>query len=115
MPKNLDKERWVHWPYCLERVAEGRYVLLNRRYKPLGDPGTAFVDDYSPWAFDLDLTPEQAGQMSFEHDQGTSRVYFYNDGTIPTDTRAFMSAYRQRLAVLKQIGGPDLAHIGGRS
>jgi hypothetical protein len=115
MSINIDTERWVHWPYCIQRVTEGRYVLLNRRYKPIGNPTTEFVEDYSPWAFDLDLKPEQSRQLAFDQDESVRCVYFYGDGCIPNDTPAFMRANRSRLSVLAAIGGPDLTHIGARA
>ena len=30
--------------YCLERLADGRYLPLNRRYKPVGSTSGAWVD-----------------------------------------------------------------------
>ncbi len=28
--------RCVHLPYCIKRLPDGRHVVLNRDYKPLG-------------------------------------------------------------------------------
>lgn len=103
-----DDQRRIYWPYCIEQLAAGRYVLLNRLYKPLGIASSRFIRDYSPWSFALSMTEADARQMSWEGSDDVSRVYFYHDGTIPTDSRQKQDAYEGRLTRLASIGGPDL-------
>jgi hypothetical protein len=103
-----DAQRRVYWPYCIEQLEAGRYVLLNRRYKPLGIASRTYIRDYSPWSFRLSITAADAQQMSWDGSDDVSRVYFYNDGTIPTDGRQKLEAYEARLTRLASIGGPDL-------
>jgi hypothetical protein len=103
-----DAQRRVYWPYCIEQLAAGRYVLLNRLYKPLGIASSTFIRDYSPWSFKLSITEADAQEMSWEGNDDVSRVYFYHDGTIPTDSRQKLAAYEARLTRLASIGGPDL-------
>jgi hypothetical protein len=109
-----DRERRIHWPYCIEQLESGRYVLLNRRYKPLGTASLKFIADFGPWSIELALTEAEARRLSWNASDDVSRVYFYKDRTVPTRSRQNMEAYERRLALLASIGGPDITHLTGR-
>ena len=60
----LQDFRAVFMPYCIERQPDGRYVVLNRAYKPLG----FFTSDYirysdHPVAVGLRITPKTADKL----------------------------------------------------
>lgn len=96
--------RTTHFPYCLNRLQDGRYIILNRNYKPLGVQTSEWVTyETEPTVISINLTPAKAKAISWEGSENVDRVYLYNDGCIPTDGAAHMSAYLKRLGVLMNI------------
>lgn len=96
--------RWVFLPYCLQRLADGRYVVLNRSYKPLGVQSSDFVDYEShPSAVALAITKAIAKKISVDGDDSLERIYLYRDRCIPSDSDAALQAYSLRLKVLMQL------------
>lgn len=94
--------RHTHFPYCLDRQEDGRYVVLNRNYKPLGFMVGEWVE-YSDFPVGVRLKglgPKTAAKLSWEGKEELGRIYLYNDGCIPTHGPGHMQAYLQRLAVL---------------
>jgi hypothetical protein len=99
----MNSFRQVFLPYWLQKLPDGRWVVLNREYKPLGFRTGAWVDyeDY-PICVELkDLKPEK---VSFTgHQQYKDRIYLYNDGCIPTDSDKHMKAYLQKIKELAKL------------
>jgi hypothetical protein len=95
------------WPYCLEQRTDGKYILLNRDYKPVGFIAEDEWADYEIWpiAFQLNISPEQAAAMSHNGDDYTGRIYFYNDGCKPWERPEHDKAYRRRLAMFFLLEG----------
>jgi hypothetical protein len=88
-------------PYCLKRLEDGRYVALNRRYKPLGFTTQAHVEyEAYPIALRLRMTPQRAAALSWQGSDDTAMIHLYNDGCVPTSSAAHMQAYLGRLATL---------------
>ena len=88
-------------PYCLKRLEDGRYVALDRRYKPLGFTTQATVEyEAYPIALRLRMTPKRAAALSFKGSDNTAMIHLYNDGCVPTASAAHMQAYLARLARL---------------
>ncbi len=98
-----DEARQVFLPYCIQQIADGRYVVLNRNYKPLGFRTRDWVD-YGDYAVPLRITAKQAEKLSYEGSPNTSFVCFYNDGCIPTASVMHMRAYLDRLAAFAKLG-----------
>lgn len=98
--------RWVFLPYCLIQQADGSYVVVNRRYKPVGLTQTDFVryEDF-PVAvrFARKLSAAQIRAISYSGDTDPGRIYLYNDGCIPTDSDANWTAYSKRLQRLADL------------
>ena len=95
--------RAYHLPYCLEQVSNGKWVILNRRYKPLGMTKSTHID-YEPWAVKLKgLTASVATKISWNNEPAREKIWLYNDGCVPTDSEANMEAYLSRLAVLAKL------------
>lgn len=86
--------------YCLDRQADGTYLALNRRYKPVGFSTTEWVDyEAFPvrFKFKRALSARQIAALSYKGDTAAERIYLYDDGSIPTDSDAKWSAYSARL------------------
>lgn len=101
----LHDVRSVCLPYCLKRQEDGRYIALNREYKPLGFTKRDHVDygDY-PIAMKLKgMTAKKAAALDVDGRANLDWIYFYNDGCIPTDSAAHMHAYLGRLAALAKM------------
>lgn len=93
-------------PYCLERLSDGRYLALNRNYKPVGWQGSEWVDyEASPGAFKLrePLTAEDAIDISYCCDDDLQRIYLYNDGTEPFASAENWDSYSARLERLMKL------------
>lgn len=96
--------RKVFFPYCIQRVADGRYILLNRNYKPLGTFSGEWVEyETHPSVAEIDIPPAVAKKLSWGGSDDTDRIYLYADSCVPTDSKAHMDAYLSRLAVLMAL------------
>lgn len=101
----LHDVRSVCLPYCLQRQADGRYVALNREYKPLGWTKKNWVN-YADYPIGLALkgmTERKAAALDCAGRANLERIYLYNDGCIPTDSTAHMTAYFKRLGLLAKM------------
>jgi len=95
--------REIFLPYVLKRVEDGRYVILNRHYKPLGHHASTWVD-YAGHAVSIPgLTADTARQLSWKDDDNLAVIHLYNDGCVPTDSKADWAAYQQRLERLAAL------------
>jgi len=95
----------VHLPYCVQRQDDGRYVVLNRDYKPLGFTSSNWID-YSEYPVAVrfkGLTAKTAAKISYKGSEELSSIYLYNDGCIPTASKPDMAAYLGRLAHLAKL------------
>lgn len=93
--------------YCLDRQPDGRYVALNRRYKPVGFAAAQWVEYQAfpvGFQFKRALSGAQIAALSFNGDTAAERIYLYNDGCIPTSSAAAWSAYSARLQRLAGYG-----------
>lgn len=101
----LNDFRSVHLPYCLQRQPDGRHVVLNREYKPLGFNSNAHVnyEDY-PILFKMErFTEAVAMRVSCNGSRDRNQVLLYNDGCFPTSSAKNMKAYLERLAILAKL------------
>ena len=96
--------RATHLIYCLELLECGRYVALNRNYKPIGFLTDDRVNygEY-PVLLDVRVTPRAAARISWKGDSNTARIYLYNDGCIPVPGKESWSHYCERLGVLAKV------------
>ena len=100
-----DTIRRVFMPYCLERLKDGRYIVLNRLYKPLGIASRQRVDyDAHPSAMKIEhLTSARVKRLSHKGDDDLGHIHLYGDGCIPTDSDVHWEAYSQRLKLLAEL------------
>ena len=84
----------------------GHIVLLNRNYKPVGAMSDEWVD-YNALPGEMcikSITSAQAKKLSYSGDSDNSlSIYLYNDGCVPTDSKANMDAFLARVAVLMKL------------
>lgn len=96
--------RWIYLPYCIRRLADGRYIVLNRDYKPLGVQTRDWVDyETHPSAGRIAISATAARKMSWSGSEDLDSIMLYNDGCIPTESAAAMKAYQSRLAVFMAL------------
>lgn len=101
--------RHVFLPYCLEQQPDGRWIVLNRNYKPLGVFGSEWVkyEDH-PSLTPIALAPEVMAALCAPGSRCTDkRLFLYNDRCTPTDSAAHWAGYQARLEVLARasLGG----------
>lgn len=100
--------RQIFMPYCLERLEDGSYLFLNRRYKPLGVSSEDFVDyelAVGRFKFKRALSAKQIASLSHSGSTEAGRIYLYDDGCIPTSSDAAWTAYS---AKLKRLAGYEV-------
>lgn len=90
-------------PYCLQRIADGRWIALNRQYKPIGMASTDWIDYEAVDAPRLKPTAAQLRALSANGEINGDQVWLYNDGCVPDAGSTHWSAYAKRLAVLSEI------------
>ena len=108
---SLHDFRSVFMPYCLDKQEDGRYVVLNREYKPIGFNVKDFFNykEYPICSNIAGITPKLAAKLSWSKSEDTKRIYLYNDSCIPTDSAANMKAYLSRLQLLFKLKvSPDV-------
>ena len=93
-------------PYCIQALGDGRYILLNRYYKPLGVPnGEISIWENHPVHVEIQsLTPELATMLSVRESPSVDRIYLYNDFNAPWRSKKLHKAYERRLALLFESG-----------
>lgn len=104
----VDMASRVYWelrvwlPYEVHALNENTQVLVNRRYKPVGKGGTAWVD-YEEFAH-LQTRFNDAQLDAIAH-RPTSHGYLYNDGCSPWGSRKNAERYLKRLHKLQAFLG----------
>lgn len=97
-------------PYCLELQEDGSYVVVNRRYKPVGLTMTEWVSyDVYPCKirFKRALSSAQISALDCKGRTDRERIYLYDDGSIPTDSASKWRAYSERL---ERLAGYAIEH-----
>ncbi len=97
--------RSVFLPYCLDKQPDGRYVVLNRKYKPIGFTTKDHIkyDDYPICVKLKGIGAATAAKISFKGDSDLDRIYLYGDGCNPTTSSQYMNDYLKRLEILAKI------------
>lgn len=105
----VDDPRAIFLPYCIQRQPDGRYVVLNRNYKPLGFRTADFLEyEQYPIAVKFKgLTPKKAASLSARGSENLEAITLYNDSCIPTASAANMKAYLSRLEILAKLKFAD--------
>lgn len=102
---SLGDFRSVFFPYCLKKQKDGRYAVLNREYKPVGFFTREFITyaDHPVLVKLKGLTPIKAAKLSWKGEKQTDEIFLYNDGCVPTHSKANMRAYLEKLELLAKL------------
>jgi hypothetical protein len=95
----------AYLPYMLRRQSCGRYVVVNREYKPVGFNTLTFTK-YEPFPVLVrikGLTPLRASKISFNGSSSLIDIRLYDDGCYPNSAKRKMDDYLARLAVLAKL------------
>lgn len=101
----LNDFRAIYLPYCLKKQEDGKYVVLNREYKPLGFNSYEQFD-YSnyPIASNLKgITEKKAIELSWNDSPDKENIFLYNDGTNPIKSKSNMTEYLKKLESLAKL------------
>lgn len=115
MSNPRESEFWqVFLIYCLDQMADGSYVALNRRYKPVGVTSVDRVEyENHPVRFNFKraLTPQQIASLSCHGDTSPKRIQLYAGALNPMDSAEHWKVYVHRLERLARYrilhGGED--------
>jgi hypothetical protein len=79
----LNDFRAIYLPYCIERKADGSWLVLNRQYKPVGFNTTEHIryEDYPVATHFKGLGPATLAKLSYSGEAQGDRVYLYDDGS----------------------------------
>lgn len=97
--------RALYFPYCLRRLDDGSWIILNRNYRPVGHGGSSYPDHEGihPNFRIPNLTNSQIRALSHTGEADGNDVYLYNDGCVPTNGVRHMDDYLRRLRTLMWI------------
>lgn len=93
---NWEMRCWL--PYEVGQVGGGTRILLNRRYKPVGQVSDDWVK-YEQFTH-LHLQLGNEGLVAFAH-RGSDPGYLFNDGCPPWWSRRDAESYLKRLRILR--------------
>jgi hypothetical protein len=95
----LNRAFEIFLPYCAKRIADGRYVLLNRCHAPIGCPTAyTYVPEGNPITLETGvLTPQFAASVSAISDPNVERIYLYNSSCEPWSGSEHQDGYGTRL------------------
>lgn len=84
--KRMKEDKFValFMPYCIQKQPSGKFVVLNRHYKPLGMERAVWVD-YKPYEVVKCLS---------------ETYYLYDDATAPCKSKKNMVAYLEKFSCL---------------
>ena len=87
-------------PMVLQRLNDGRYIALNRYYKPVGTFSRDRLDyetSTGAFRFKREITEQDASNMSFRGDTNLEAIVLYDEGSNPHTTPDNWLAYNRRL------------------
>ncbi len=98
----LNSFRTIYLPYCLKKLQDGRYVVLNRGYKPLGfNIRKQYIYENYPIASRISgLTAKSIKKIAYDGKIKNDMIHLYNDSCIPTKSKVHMTNYLKRLEIL---------------
>jgi hypothetical protein len=92
-------------PYCIQKQEDGSYVVLNRKYKPIGFLTEERLD-YGKYPIQVrfkGLKEKTIRRISVDGDPDDGAIYLYGDGSKPTQSAKNMRDYLERLSVLMSL------------
>lgn len=89
-------------PFCVQKQDDGKWVFLNRGYKPVGFYSRDHFN-YSDYPIAIEvpgLTDTVARSAACDGKFDGNEFFLYDDGCVPTHSAENMSAYMGRLQKL---------------
>lgn len=89
----------------MARNRDGSWTFFNRNYKCLG----TITDEWSEWDDPKHkmnikgLGPANLAKLDVHGEGSGKTIYFYNDGCVPTASKANMDAYLSKLKLLMSL------------
>jgi hypothetical protein len=99
----IGKFAHTHLPYCLQRIEDGSWIVLNRNYKPIGATSRDRIDYMAaPGRLMIDgrtLEPLARRMHNVERDGAGKpvRMWLYDDGNQPSKDKSTLDEYLYRL------------------
>jgi hypothetical protein len=96
----------THFPYCLQKTTDGKWLILNRNYKPLGTIAKEWVDyDSHPDRLAINSQTIAALRKLAINDipdkpDDPGLFFFYDDSSMPTESAADWNRYANILRLL---------------
>jgi len=109
--------RAAFMPYCLQRMPDGKYAVLNREYKPVGFYTNSWVEyEKFPVTVRLKgLTKKTVAALSYRGDTNLNRIYLYRGEHAVDSNEQSMAEYLKRLARLAKYKiDPNPEDLGPR-
>lgn len=91
--------RWIYMPYCLKRQANGSYLVLNKKYWPLG------CWDDNPTANSIiipAMNKKLAAALSVNQSDNLEQIYLYSAAPVQHNEPA-TTAYLKRVCLLLEL------------
>ncbi len=101
----LSDFRSVVLPYCLKRMKDKTYIVLNREYKPIGFNTREHIK-YENFILNhkvKGITNKIAEKLSCDGSDSLEVIYLYNDGSIPTSSVSKCESYFEKLKILLKL------------
>ena len=98
--------RQIFFPYCLDQNDDGTWTLLNRQYKPLGFNTSDYInyDNYPIHVRTPKIRFSKLQKLSWQPiEKDEKRIFLYNDGCIPTNSKKYMDSYLEKIRILMDI------------
>lgn len=98
--------RRIFMPYCIIRLESGKWVIVNRHYKPLGSLDQRKWYDYEEYA--VHIKWDKRHRRKLADLGGTSEspedfVALYYDATNPERSEKLMKRYAEKLEILGKL------------
>ena len=93
-------------PYCLDKQSNGKFVALNRNYKPIGFLTADWIKfEEFPIAAEIPglLKEKNLEKVSVKRESGKDRIYLYDDATNPTKSTENMKSYLAKIETLAKL------------
>jgi hypothetical protein len=100
----------VDAPYGIRTLENGKKLVFNRDYKPVGLITSGWVD-YSLYGIDFDLTTEAISELSFDANPDPELFWLFNDGVETCIFRGKPQLNRYKKKLEKHISGVALASM----
>lgn len=89
------------FPYCLQRQEDGRWLVLNRNYQPIGHLNNDRTEVRTKFCL-KGLGPTTRQKLCV-HGSGGDKICLYNDGCHPMASRDNWVKYQKKLAILARF------------